>query len=102
MNSGIEMGPSNHVHITSDEFHDHDLVHDEEEAGSCDGDEEEGSGDVEHDYELGPGINDLILQNHEVGYQDHDGNYAMGHDNQGDQGRDGISKAGQRNAEFIT
>ena len=51
------------VHITSDEFHDHD----EEE-----GDEEEDADEVdeEHDYELGTGINDILLrQANEVEYE---------------------------------
>jgi len=53
----------NPVHITSDEFHDHD----EEE-----GDEEEDAdeGDEEHDYELGGGLNDILLrQANEVEYE---------------------------------
>jgi len=54
---------ANPVHITSDEFHDHD----EEEV-----DEEEDADEVdeEHDYELGAGINDILLrQANEVEYE---------------------------------
>lgn len=65
-----ELDQAHHVHITSDDFHDH-----EEEEG--DEEEDADEGDEEHDYELGPGINDIILQQtNEVDYRD-GGNYTL-------------------------
>ena len=67
-----EIDPTNHVHVTSDEFHDQGEEDDADE-------DEDPDGDDGHDYELGPGINDIILQQtNEVEYEGHGAKVGVG------------------------
>jgi len=68
-----EIDPTNHVHVTSDEFHDHGEEDDADE-------DEDPEGDDGHDYELGPGINDIILAaTNEAPYDGQGAKQGLGH-----------------------